>query len=222
MKRDVKNLFNYPVRNTQIDIEGRNIHLTIVEEPDCYLDQLSKEDSQGRLYLPYWIYLWESSIGLAQHISQFLSVMSNNSVLEIGCGYGLAGSIACAVGANVVFTDFEYDALQFARHNLRQKYRLHAAYVQMDWSAPCFKNGFDVILGADVIYEEHNWVQIIDLLDSLLAPNGMAIFAEPNRKNADGFFERIRERGFVIEKSTSTFSLDQKTVEVNIFETKRN
>ncbi len=221
MKKDAKYLFNYPVKNTQITLEDRIIQLTIVEEPDCYLEQLSKEDGEGRLYLPYWTYLWESSIGLAQHILQFLSEISNKSILEIGCGYGLAGIAANQVGAKVVFTDFEHDALSFARHNVQLNVGMSTDFVQMDWSAPCFQNNFDVILGADVIYEEQNWDPIIDLLASLLAPKGIAIFAEPNRNNADGFIECIRERGFSIEKSTCTVLLEQNTTEINIFEVKR-
>lgn len=220
MKKDAKYLFNYPVKNTQITLEDRKIQLTIVDEPDCYLEELSKEDGEGRLYLPYWTYLWESSIGLAQHILQFLSAISNISILEIGCGYGLAGIVACQVGAKVVFTDFEHDALSFARHNLHLNGEISTNFVQMDWSAPCFQYNFDVILGADVIYEEQNWISIIDLLTSHLAPKGIAIFAEPYRKNADGFFKSIRERGFTIQKSSCTISLEQKTTAINILEIK--
>ena len=185
----MKNYLNdYPVTDTTIQLSAREIQLTIVDKPDRFLDKLSREDREGRLFLPYWIYLWESAIGLARHISELGSTLSDKHVLEIGCGFGLAGITACQAGAKVVFTDFEHDALLFAKHNAEQNHVNSAIFIQMDWNAPCFQNKFDVILASDVIYEEQNWQPILSLLQNLLSPDGVAFFSEPNRKNADGFF----------------------------------
>ncbi|RKU10977.1 hypothetical protein C6501_13345 [Candidatus Poribacteria bacterium] len=215
------NLNDYPVTNTTIQLSGREILLTIVDDPDRFLDELSKEDSEGELFLPYWIYLWESAIALARHVSEKREVFTDQHILEIGCGFGLAGIAASQAGAKVVFTDFEHDALLFAKHNAQLNSVDSATFVQMDWSAPCFHCKFDVILASDVIYEEQNWQPILCLLQSLLIDDGIAIFSEPNRKNADGFFECIRENGFDFEKSTCTISLDQKTTLINIYTVKR-
>lgn len=211
---------DYLLRNSDICLNSRRFSLSVVDEPDRYLEELSREDVEGTLFLPYWTYLWESSIGLAEHLSDNSTILTDKRILEIGCGYGLAGIVAAKVGAIVTFTDFEYDALQFARHNSQQNDVSTGTYVQMDWAAPCFQNGFDVILGADVIYEEKNWDPIIELLHNLLHPKGKAIFSEPKRKNADGFFERIQKNGFSFKRTTRTISLEQKTAEINIFQVK--
>ena len=214
----MKNFLNdYPVTDTTIQLSDREIQLTIVDDPDRFLDKLSREDSDGWLFLPYWIYLWESAIGLARHISELDRSLSDKCVLEIGCGFGLAGITACQAGAKVVFTDFEHDALLFAKHNAQQNGIDSAIFVQMDWNALCFQDKFDVILASDVIYEEQNWQPILSLLQNLLSPDGVAFFSEPNRKNADGFFIRIRDNGFTYQKSTCSISEDGKTIQVNIY-----
>ncbi len=214
-------LLAYPTTNTTLKIGNEEILLTIVDDPDRFLDKLSKEDRNGRLYLPYWTYLWESAIGLAHHVSGLGATLSGQHILEIGCGFGLAGIVACQAGAKVVFTDFEHDALQFALHNSQLNGIENGVLVQMDWNTPCFNSKFDVILASDVIYEEQNWESILGLLLNLLVSDGIAIFSEPNRKNADGFFKCITENGFTFEKTTCPISLDQKSAQINIYTVKR-
>ena len=213
-------LKNYPTTHTKIQLTNGEIHLTIVDKPDRFLDELSREDSEGRLFLPYWIYLWESAIALARHVSEKREAFTDQHILEIGCGFGLAGIAASQAGAKVVFTDFEHDALLFSIHNAQQNGIDSAIFVQMDWNAPCFHSKFDVILASDVIYEEQNWKPILCLLQSLLADEGIALFSEPNRKNADGFFKYLRNNGFIFEKTTCSISLDQKTTQINIYKVK--
>ena len=214
-------LKDYPITHTTIQLKDSAIQLTIVDDPDRFLDELSREDNEGRLFLPYWIYLWESAIALARHVSEKREAFTDQHILEIGCGFGLAGIAASQAGASVVFTDFEHDALLFAKHNAELNSVDSATFIQMDWSAPCFHCKFDVILASDVIYEEQNWQPILGLLQNLLSDNGIAIFSEPNRKNADGFFECIRENGFTYQKSTCSISLNQKTTLINIYTVKR-
>ena len=214
-------LLTYPTTNTTLQIGNEEILLTIVDDPDLFLDKLSKEDRDGRLYLPYWTYLWESAIGLARYVSELGATLSGQHILEIGCGFGLAGIVACQADAKVVFTDFEHDALQFALHNSQLNGIENGVFVQMDWNTPCFNSKFDVILASDVIYEEQNWELILGLLLNLLVSDGIAIFSEPNRKNADGFFKCITENGFTFEKTTCPISLDQKSAQINIYTVKR-
>ena len=215
-------LQDYPLTNTTITLGTGQVELTLIEEPDWYLDKLSREDSEGKLYLPYWTYLWESSIALARHVEKLGTRLEDAHVLEIGCGFGLTGIVACQAGAQVVFTDVERDALHFAERNTVQNgVRHNANFVQMDWNTPCFNYEFPYILAADVIYEEPDWTPIVALLQNYLAPNGIALFSEPNRSNSVGFFKLIRDNGFTYQKSTCPVTLDGKTAEVCIYTVQR-
>ena len=163
-----KLLKDYPITDMTIELIEREIQLTIVDDPDHLLEKLSRIDDQGRLFLPYWIYLWESAIGLAHYISDMDDLFYSRRVLEIGCGFGLVGIVATLAGAKTVFTDFEQDALLFTKHNAEQNGINSADYVQMDWNNPCFQTKFDIILASDVIYEEENWKPILGVSQSYL------------------------------------------------------
>ena len=215
-------LQDYPLTSTIIKLKTGRVQLTIIEEPDWYLEQLSREDNEGKLYLPYWTYLWESSIGLAHHVEKIGTRLKDTHILEIGCGFGLTGIVACRMGAQVVFTDAEQEALHFAHHNADQNgVSQRADFVQMDWNTPCFNRKFPYILAADVIYEEHHWTPIVALLQNYLAPNGIALFSEPNRNNAVGFFKLIRDNGFRYQKSTYPVTLERTTSKVSIYSVQR-
>ena len=215
-------LRDYRLTSTIVKLKTGRVQLTLIEEPDWFLEQLSREDSEGKLYLPYWTYLWESSIGLARHVETLGAELREAQTLEIGCGFGLTGIVACQGGARVVFTDTEREALRFAQHNAEQNgVEESADFVQMDWNTPCFNCKFRYILAADVIYEEHHWQPIVTLLQDYLVPNGIALFSEPNRKNAIGFFELLSDNGFVYQKSTYSVKLDGRTNQVSIYTVRR-
>ncbi len=215
-------LRDYPLTSTIVKLKTGRVQLTLIEEPDWYLDRLSREDTEGKLYLPYWTYLWESSIGLARHIEALGAQLRAAQTLEIGCGFGLTGIVACRMGAKVVFTDAEREALRFAHHNAEQNgVEGRADFVQMDWNTPCFNRKFRYILAADVIYEEHHWQPITTLLQDYLTPNGVALFSEPNRKNAIGFFKLLKDNGFTYQKSIYPVKLDGRTNRVSIYTVRR-
>ena len=215
-------LRDYPLTSTIIKLKTGRVQLTLIEEPDWFLEQLSREDNEGKLYLPYWTYLWESSIGLARHIEKMGTRLKEAHILEIGCGFGLTGIVACRMDARVIFTDAEHEALRFAQHNAEQNgVEESADFVQMDWNTPCFNRKFPYILAADVVYEEHHWTPIVTLLQDYLAPNGIAFFSEPSRSNAIGFFKQLCDNGFTYQKSTCPVTLDGQTSQVCIYTVRR-
>ena len=211
-------LRDYPLTSTIIKLKTGRVQLTLIEEPDWFLERLSREDAQGKLYLPYWTYLWESSIGLARHIEKMGTHLKDAHILEIGCGFGLTGIVACQMGGRVVFTDAEQEALRFAQHNADQNgVSQRADFVQMDWNTPCFNRKFPYILAADVIYEEPHWIPILTLLQEYLSHNGVALFSEPNRSNATGFFKLLTGNDFVYRKTTCSVTLDGQASQVSIY-----
>ena len=215
-------LRDYPLTSSIIKLKTGRVQLTLIEEPDWFLERLSREDSEGKLYLPYWTYLWESSIGLARYVEKIGTRLKDAHILEIGCGFGLTGIVACQNGARVVFTDAEQEALRFAHHNADQNgVSQRADFVQMDWNTPCFNCKFPYILAADVIYEEPHWTPIVTLLQEYLTSNGVALFSEPNRSNATGFFKLLTDTGFIYRKSTYPITLDRQTSQVGIYSVQR-
>ena len=208
----------YPIQEKTIPLITNQIRMTIIDDPDQWLDTLSKEDRDGTLHLPYWTYLWPSAIGLARYLD-LSDGFEGQRILEIGCGFGLAGIVACQKGGVVLFTDYERDTLAFARYNaLQNRCAGRAAFVQMDWNTPCLKGEFSRILASDVIYEDTHWNPILTLLQTYLAPDGEAIFSEPNRTSASGFLERVSRYGFTYtEQTDDVVGLDGVVFKITIY-----
>jgi len=153
--------------------------------------------------LPYWAELWPSAIGLARYLDREVSLHGKH-VLELGCGLGLLGVVAARDGARMLCTDYEAEALAFARRNALQNGCRHVRFRLVDWRRPALKRRYDAILASDVIYEARNFGPLVALLQRFLARGGSAYFADPGRPNAVPFFALLRQRGFTYQKVTES------------------
>ena len=103
-------------------------------------------------------------------------------VLELGCGLG---------GADVLATDWAEDAIELLRRNAeRNGVLLRVARVRWSEPEPVLRAApWDLVLGADLLYEARNAEQLAELLPRL---GGEALLAEPGRPYAKEFLERFR------------------------------
>ena len=111
-------------------------------------------------------------------------------MLELGCGLGLPSLAAARLGAAVLATDWADDAIELLRRNAeRNGVSLRVARVR--WSEPELllrAAPWDLVLGADLLYEARNAEQLAELLPRL---GPVALLAEPGRPHAKDFLERF-------------------------------
>src|SRR5687768_14130559 len=100
-----------------------------IADPDRVLDQLAEQEDRlerlsGRrsdgeqLHLPYWAELWDSALAVAQLLAKGRRAdFAGRSAMDLGCGMGLAGTVAARLGMRVLFADLEPPALLFAQLN---------------------------------------------------------------------------------------------------------
>ena len=163
------------------------------EDPEALVDEEAFAENE---FLPYWAERWTSGIALAEHVSHL--DLRDRRVLEIGCGLGLPALVAARLGAEVVATDWSADAVALlARNAARNGIRLVARAA--DWrdaDALASLGPFDLVLAADVLYEERNATPILALLELLGAP---ATIADPGRRHAAAFLDDARRDGWTID-----------------------
>jgi predicted nicotinamide N-methyase len=135
-------------------------------------------------FLPYWAELWPSGVSLAEHVAA-LDVRGRR-VLELGAGLGLPSLAAALGGGDVLATDWAEDAVALLRANAERNHvRLRAELARWD-EAERFEAGWDLVLAADVLYEQRNADQLLNLLPQLDARE--ILLAEPGRPFANQFF----------------------------------
>ena len=65
---------------------------------------------------PLWIKIWEASLVLAEYLAG-MEAEEGKRLLEIGCGIGVVGIVASSFGHHLTMTEYNQDALNFARAN---------------------------------------------------------------------------------------------------------
>jgi predicted nicotinamide N-methyase len=187
---------------------------TRIADPNLVLDQACDEEDRRekqtgvRLtnppHLPYWAELWESSRALAMIVARGDLLRKPHDghraayALDLGCGMGLAGTAAAAMGFRVTLVDLEPPALLFARLNTLP---YDASVRRLNWQTDTLNQNFDLILGADIVYERSQWPHLNKFFLSHLAPGGAVILTEPHRPSGDLFIPWIESQGWTLEPS---------------------
>jgi predicted nicotinamide N-methyase len=199
----------YPVVTETVRVGAITFPFTRIADPDRVLDEVAAEEDRlekvsGKradgdyLHLPYWAELWDSAMGLSLALERRAIDWNPEStdVLDLGCGMGLSGTTAAALGAkSVLFADLEAPALLFARLNsLPSAPRVRAR--RTDWRRDNLSERFNLILGADILYERKQWDHLELFWRKHVAPTGSILLGEPGRPTGDLFPEWIRARGW--------------------------
>ncbi len=190
----------HPLRRATVTVEGRAFALWHLPDVDDLLDALVAKgpdhpDVRDEK-LPYWAEIWPSSRALAGALLRDPRGCAGARAVELGCGPGLAGIAALSLGAEVLFTDWMPEALELSALNARENLGVEAQTRLVDWRAPPPDLRADLVLAADCTYEARFFADLYRCFDSLLAPGGRVLLAEPGRAVAREFFDGLPARGF--------------------------
>jgi predicted nicotinamide N-methyase len=216
----------YSTRTLHLEIEKFQILLTVVDNPDELLDRLlakgpDHEDVRDQR-IPYWAQLWPASIALGRHLIRKNVVAPEESVLEIGCGLGLAGITAGLLGGNVTLSDYLPEALDFARINWDQNLGQPARFLQLDWRNPNPALAANLLLASDIAYENSAFPYLTSSFQSLCQPGGRILAADPCRISAPLFFDQILpDAGFSVQTFSYVEPFNGHNFKINVYEINR-
>jgi predicted nicotinamide N-methyase len=177
-------------------LAGMTLHITLPASPDAFLDDPRVLAANQRDdYMPYWSYLWPTSLETAVAVLR-REWNPGTEALEIGAGIALTGQAALKAGLNVSFSDYDQQAIDLALFNARNNQTLaRAEGLLLDWRHPIDRQ-YPIIFGCDVIYERQNHRPILRLLEKMLAPDGEAWITDPGRHHAVAFFDLLANSPF--------------------------
>ena len=130
--------------------------------------------------------MWPSAKTMVDHIAQqaWPHDLRGKRVLELGCGVGMAGLAAGAVGAKVLLTDRDAAVLERAEANLHLNQSLikreggTAAVSPLKWGATSSmqrllaEHGpFDYILGSDLLYSRASYGDLLKTISYFSEPH---------------------------------------------------
>jgi predicted nicotinamide N-methyase len=176
-----------------VPLRGAVLQVLRPRDAEALLDDRAFEHEE---FLPYWAELWPSGVALARRVSA--RALKGARVLELGCGLGLPSLAAALAGGRVLATDWSPHAIDLLRDNAAR----NGAELEMeivDWQHPetlLERAPWDLVLGADLLYERRNVAPLLELVPPLLGTGGELWLADPGRAPAAGFlagFERLAE-----------------------------
>jgi predicted nicotinamide N-methyase len=173
-----------------VKIGQREWAIWCVENQDMLLSFLSTEGDA-----PYGLLLWESAVALAHELEQRPELVAGRRVLELGAGVGLPGLVARRLGARVYQTDKAEDALRVAARNERENGLSGVERFLADWTHWTRADNYDVIIGADILYEAEMHNALASIVERSIAPRGTVLVADPGRPQAIAFLSKLEDKG---------------------------
>lgn len=134
---------------------------------------------------------------LAQFVVQCPSFFKDKVVVELGCGCGVAGLAAAKAGAREVWlTDKDPTVLELARTSAAANgMGDNVKIVELDWGNvdtwPDPLPPVDIIIGADILYNNFAHEALVKVLVNWLPDHGRAMLADPRQRYMRPQFQRV-------------------------------
>lgn len=215
--------FRMPGPNGGLDAAGEvAFGLWVPDDPDALLDEMTQEEfDRTDERMPYFGTIWESAESMVAHVLAGPR-LDRCHVLDLGCGLGPCGFAAACRGACVTFFDWEPRALDIVAASARRQVggQQRFDFVVGDWRTPPPLGPFDLILGADVLYERRNAPFVAAFLARHLRPGAEAWITDPGRPQAQ-LFPSLAEREGLELVSREVLSPQPHPLDITLFRLRR-
>jgi predicted nicotinamide N-methyase len=209
-----------PGEESELDIDGVAVRLWRAVGLEHYVDVEGLLRADTPPEPPYWMHLWPGALAVARQVARAPEVRPGARMLELGCGLALPALVAARRGARVVACDALRPPLEFARRSaVATGGRL--GLVQMDWSAPAVRAGFDVCVGAEVGYDSAAEPVLAVAIAELLAADGVVWLADSVNTARSRMARRLADGGLCVAVHEAREWEDGRPVWVRVIEARR-
>jgi predicted nicotinamide N-methyase len=183
-----------PLETMTVEIAGHAFEIEAVRDQDRLLAAASAFE-----VFPFGLLLWESGVVMGDAVVESLLLSFYGAVLELGAGAGLGGIVAAAQGAGVIQTDYCMEALALSRRNAWANGVVGIEQRFGDWTDWRDESRYDLVIGADILYEPALYGHILRVLERAVGPAGKVILTDPARTHAGRFIKDLRSAGWMVE-----------------------
>ncbi|XP_022052299.1 protein N-lysine methyltransferase METTL21A [Acanthochromis polyacanthus] len=150
--------------------------------------------------------VWDAAIVMCMYLEMGKVDLNGTLAIELGAGTGLVGIVAALLGAKVTITDRE-PALDFlsanVKANLPTDYQRSVVVSELTWGKGLERypsSGFDLVLGADIVYLEDTFVPLLQTLEHLCSDTTVVLLACKIRYERDTNFLSMLKLRFKVEE----------------------
>lgn len=204
----------------RIEVEGLWLTLLCEEAIETAVDADALLRADDPAEPPYWMHLWPGAMRLARIVARAPEVRPSATILELGGGLALPSIAAAVRGATVVTTDWRRPPLHLAIQSARRNGgRVHA--VQMDFRAPALRGQCDVLLGAEVGYDDRQVPALVDAAARVLRRGGVAWFCDSVNTYRTTLVDGLQAAGLDVRVRSCREREEGRPVWVRVIEARR-
>ena len=207
---------SYGTKLETISIDGIPLNIVSLadrnqfDDPEKEAEKLGISDSMW----PISGLVWPSGLVLARVISRLN--LANMSVLEVGCGIGIASLIAAYNDVNITASDYHPIVKNLLFRNAKENNIGDIKYIHGDWHYPISNHGkFDLIIGSDLLYDTHHAEILSVYINCHLSIHGRVILIDPQRRRTGKIKKAMEALGFQYE--TTNLDIEGKEEQKGFF-----
>jgi predicted nicotinamide N-methyase len=185
----------YPVQLTQIGAE-KAIYIPVYEALEAVYASLIKSDPATPF--PYWAKVWPSAIALHNVLQKHPILIKDKNVLELGAGIGLPSLMMADIAKSIQISDYNLDAVELLRKNIKYLELENAEALQVDWNALPEAIYPEVVILSDVNYDPTQFETLTKLIEKFIHQGCTIILSTPQRIMASPFVQKLE--GYIIER----------------------
>jgi len=196
----------YSVQTTSLSIGGIDYRIRALSDKQQFADADGSAERAGisSATWPLFGVLWPAGRVLAEEMSHF--PVAGKRVLEIGCGLGLPSLVLKRRGADITASDHHPLAGEFLSANAVLNGLAPVPFRLAQWSGPNPDLGtFDLIIGADVLYERAHAGLLAGFLALHARPEAEILITDPGRSHGNALSRALAAQGFECSESRRAF-----------------
>jgi len=144
--------------------------------------------------------IWDAAIVLSRYLEMISAQLREKRVIELGAGTGFAGIVASLLGGHVTITDRKM-ALKVTRMNVEGNLgekRNSVEIKELEWgqNVSSFLPPFDFVLGADIVYIEETFKDLLKTLRDLCDEDSIVLLSCKIRYDRDNSFFELLSQSF--------------------------
>ncbi|HWI54163.1 MAG TPA: methyltransferase domain-containing protein [Desulfobacteria bacterium] len=197
---------------TLIELGSLKLKINLIANREQILTDSMNEDET-----PLWVELWPSALALARLLWDGES-LTGISILELGAGLGLPGTVAGLKGASVLQTDYMPEALDVAKETAKMNNVENLRTAVADWRNFDITENFDLIIGSDIMYHPELNPYLKKIFLQNLNPGGKIIMGDAGRRDSLAFVESLVLEGWGVTEKRVPVKQDRFDYNIYVFD----